>query len=182
MHPHIIPRLFRYSGLALAVAGSILGGCAVGLSPIDWPLPNSAGTPSASVGSGELTFANKALAAKWSVRDGRFSMVEFTDRAAKQTINFAKLPALYFKNDNQETLDASQFVVVGRPDILKLKADPKGVRLADRIPGRAIRVALRHPARQGRPALQADRALPGSARSDRQLRSRENIFHHAPAV
>ncbi len=114
--------------------------------PVDWPLSAPAGQMDAVARGDGLAVSNNIVAAEWSVRGGHLACLIFSDRLAGKILSFAGTEPFSFTTEAGEVLPASRFQVVGAPTVVALAADPKGIRLADRLPGKAVAVSLRDPA------------------------------------
>ena len=145
-----LPRLSRLTGALLLAAGGLLAACqsagrsAASPGPVDWPAERLPGRASAHLQARAFTLENDLLCAEWETSGGRLHLRQLTDKGTNRSLAFDGLADFSFETSAGH-LDARQFTLAGPPELVELKADPQGIRLADRIAGRAVRARLTGP-------------------------------------
>jgi hypothetical protein len=109
---------------------------------VDWSLKTLAGAPHATIKGNTIHLSNNVVSVSWSVANAQFRLRDFTDLSARKTVHFDSIVPFSFKLEKLGSLDASQFTVLGTPKVVKVKGDPQGIRIADRIPGVAVQLTL----------------------------------------
>ncbi|WP_243049838.1 enterotoxin [Dyella sp. RRB7] len=108
-----------------ALTAALLAGCMASMSP-------------AFAADGQ--FGNAAIAASWKLSDGRVADMTVTDRINRQTLPLTAPIELTMADGSK--LGMADLRVLTPPKEIKLKADPKASRLAERLPGRAVQATF----------------------------------------
>jgi hypothetical protein len=119
---------------------------------LEWLRPRSAAGAAGAAGAArclaegdELTLANAAVAAVWSVAGGVLRAVRFEDR-----LNGARLAlppdAFSLALPDGGAIRSSEMRVAGAPRVERLSADPAASRLVERVGGQQVSVNLADPA------------------------------------
>jgi hypothetical protein len=85
------------------------------------------------------------IEANWVTKGKKLKILDFTDLIRKQSIHFEGVSAFTFETGASGKIDADDFVITKNPELIPLVMDQKGARVADQIPGKAIRLTLFHP-------------------------------------
>ncbi len=137
----------RYSCSALAyITGMIflLSGYSLSaqITPVIWPVSKLPGNSEAELAGNQLRLSNQLIKASWVVDGKHLKMSRFTDLLADQSIDFEPISVFVIETASLGKLDSKDFTILNKPEAFSLKVDVKGARIADRIPGKAIRTTL----------------------------------------
>ena len=119
-------------GLALAAGVLSQPGAAATVAP---------GAARVSSRGGAVTLFNDAVSGAWRVSGGRFTAVGFEDRQEGRKLALPESAFALVLNDGR-VIRASEMKVASGPRIERLSADPRASRLAERLGGRQVIVAL----------------------------------------
>ncbi|MFK2889603.1 enterotoxin [Dyella flagellata] len=100
----------------------------------------NAGAPAYAAAGGQASFGNTAIEAHWIVGDGKLSGITITDRDNGQVLKVDDLFALVLPN--KQTIKAGDMRLLSAPAEQSLPLDSKASRLADRLPGKAVRAVF----------------------------------------
>jgi hypothetical protein len=93
----------------------------------------------------DFSLASDALAAAWSVANGSFRAVRFEDRVNRASLDLPP-DAFTLAHADGSVIRSSEMSLDGPPRVEDLAADANASRYVERLSGRQIVVALRHPA------------------------------------
>ena len=91
--------------------------------------------------AGRLSLANRQIAAAWSVEGDRFRAVNVEDRVNGRAVTPSESAFTVVLKDGTE-IRSSEMRVVGAPRAEALRANPRASRLAERVGGRQLSLAL----------------------------------------
>ncbi len=93
------------------------------------------------VQGGQITLANDAVAATWSVADGTFRALSFEDRVNHTTLTLAP-DAFVVALQGVGLLRSSEMHVAGNPKVERVEGDPRASRFVERLAGQRVTVLL----------------------------------------
>ena len=131
------------------VERTALLGAAVSAFPAARPRsPAGAGAGGADAGvarfsaqAGELSLANDAVAATWSVADGVFRVLRFEDRVNRATLSPGP-EAFTLALQDGGVVRATQMHVAGAPRVERIDGNPQASRFVERLGGQQVTVRL----------------------------------------
>jgi hypothetical protein len=100
----------------------------------------NAGAPAYAATSGQASFGNAAIAAQWTVADGKLSAITITDRDNGQVLKVDELFTLTLPN--KQSLKSSAMQLLVQPSEQALPVHANASKLADRLAGKAIRAVF----------------------------------------
>ena len=100
----------------------------------------NAGAPAYAATNGQASFGNAAIDAQWTVADGKLSAIAITDRDNGQVLKVDELFTLMLPN--KQSLKSSGMQLLVPPSEQELTVDANASKLADRLPGKAIRAVF----------------------------------------
>lgn len=106
---------------------------------VDYPGPLP-GPAQAACSATDATLQNNAIAMRWTFADGRLKLDRMSYQGGSQTLSLAGSEAFTLvlgqtPDPRKRTLAASQMKLAARPELKRLKPDPRAVRLGDRFGG-----------------------------------------------
>ena len=147
-------RCRRTLGAALFAAAVLLAAAQpAGWAAVEFPGPRP-GKAQAAIEGGRLRLANQVLAAEWTAGK-TLGLSEFANRLSDARVSGAG-QELFEIEAPPLVLKASEFEIAEPPRIVELHPNAKAARVAERIPGRAIAVTLKHAASGARVEWRAE--------------------------
>lgn len=111
-------------------------------TPIDWPQSKKPGNAQVNVTAGQFKLKNNLIEATWIVENNQLKFDQFMDITSGQSLDFSPVSAFVFDAATAGRIDAKDFVITKKPEIIPIAVDPRGARVADHVAGKAIRATL----------------------------------------
>jgi hypothetical protein len=118
------------------LSSALIAACIASVSPVF----AAGGATSSPLQETNGQFGNAAIAVSWQLSDGRVTDMSVTDRVNQQTLPVTAPIELTMADGSK--LGMSDLRVLSAPKVIKLKAEPKASRLAERLPGNVVQASF----------------------------------------